>query len=118
MGFSRQNTGLGCCFLLQGIFWSQGSNSSILSLLHWQEDSLSLHYLGSLANCDTQSNLASCLFLSVKFCWNAAILIYLHIVFGCFREPRESCILKMEAVWLTKPEIFTIWPVQKEFADS
>ena len=29
-------------FLLQGIFQSQGSNSSLLSLLHWQADSLPL----------------------------------------------------------------------------
>ena len=31
---------LGCHFLLQGIFPSQGSNSRLLYLLHWQEDSL------------------------------------------------------------------------------
>ena len=72
---------------------------------------------GKPGNCDPQSYLASCLFLSVKFCWNAAILIYLHIL-GCFKEPRESCILTMETIWLAKPEIFTIWPVQKEFADA
>ena len=30
------NTGVGCHVLLQGIFLTQGSNSSLLSLLHWQ----------------------------------------------------------------------------------
>ena len=35
MRFLRQNTGVGCHFLLQGIFLTQGSN---LSLLHWQAD--------------------------------------------------------------------------------
>ena len=33
MGFSRQ-PGLGCCFLLQGIFLTQGSNLHFLWLLH------------------------------------------------------------------------------------
>ena len=33
---------MGCHFLFQGIFLTQGSNSSLLSLLHWQADSLPL----------------------------------------------------------------------------
>ena len=33
----RKNTGLGCHALLQGIFPTQGSNSHLLHLLHWQE---------------------------------------------------------------------------------
>ena len=36
MGFSRQNTGVGCHFLLQGIFLTQGLNPRLLHLLHWQ----------------------------------------------------------------------------------
>ena len=43
MGFSRQNTGVGCHFLLQGIFLTQGSNPH---LLHWQADSLPLCHVG------------------------------------------------------------------------
>ena len=44
VGFSRQekNTGVGCHFLLQRIFLTQGSNSLLLHLLHWQMDSLPL----------------------------------------------------------------------------
>ena len=38
-GFPGKNTAVGCHFLLQGIFLTQGSNSS---LLHWQVDSLPL----------------------------------------------------------------------------
>ena len=38
---------MGCHFLLQGIFLTQGSNSCLLCLLHWQMDSLPLHHLGS-----------------------------------------------------------------------
>ena len=37
-----KNTGVGCHFLLQGIFPTQGSNPHLLSLLQWQTDSLLL----------------------------------------------------------------------------
>ena len=36
------NTGVGCHFLLQGIFLTQGSSPSLLHLLHWQMYSLPL----------------------------------------------------------------------------
>ena len=36
------STGVGCCFLLQGIFLTQGSNLCLLHLLHQQADSLPL----------------------------------------------------------------------------
>ena len=35
-----KNTGVGCHFLLQGIFLTQGSNPHLLHLLHWQAGSL------------------------------------------------------------------------------
>ena len=41
-----RNTGVGCYFLLQEIFLTQGSNPHLLCLLHWQTDSLPLHHLG------------------------------------------------------------------------
>ena len=37
-----KNTGVGCHFLLQGIFLTQGSNPRLLCLLHWQMGSLPL----------------------------------------------------------------------------
>ena len=37
-----KNTGVGCHFLLQGIFPTQVSNPCLLSLLHWQAGSLPL----------------------------------------------------------------------------
>ena len=43
--FPGKNTGVGCHFLLQGIFLTQGSNPG---LLHWQADSSPLSHLGSL----------------------------------------------------------------------
>ena len=44
MGFPRQDTGVGCHFLLQGILLTQGLN---LRLLHWQAYSLPLYHLES-----------------------------------------------------------------------
>ena len=44
--FPRKNTGVGCHFLLQGTFPTQGSNPCLLRLLHWQADSLPLNHLG------------------------------------------------------------------------
>ena len=40
--FPGKNTGMGCHFLLQGIFPTQESNPCLLCLLHWQVDSLPL----------------------------------------------------------------------------
>ena len=42
-----QGTGVGCSFLLQGIFPTQGLNPHLLWLLHWQVGSLTLSQLGS-----------------------------------------------------------------------
>ena len=42
----NSRTGMGCHFLLQGIFLTQGSNPH---LLHWQADSLLLSHLESLS---------------------------------------------------------------------
>ena len=45
--FPGKNTGVGCHFLLQGIFLAQGLNPRLLHLLHCQVDSLPLSHLGS-----------------------------------------------------------------------
>ena len=46
-----KDTGVGCHFLLQGIFLTRGSNLRLLCLLHWQAGSLPL---GSLRNPHTE----------------------------------------------------------------
>ena len=46
--FPGKNTGVGCHFLLQGIFLTQGSH---LHLLPWQGDSLPLSHMGSPSCC-------------------------------------------------------------------
>ena len=50
MGFPRQEycTGVGCHFLLQGIFLIQGSNSC---LLHWQVDCIQPSHQGNHRKC-------------------------------------------------------------------
>ena len=45
--FPGKNTRVGCHFLLQRIFLTQGSNPHLLCLLHWQVSSLPLSHLGS-----------------------------------------------------------------------
>ena len=47
MDFPGKNTGMGCHFLLQEVFPTQGLNLCLLHLLHWQADSLPLCHLGS-----------------------------------------------------------------------
>lgn len=39
--FPRQNTGMGCRFLLQGVFPTQRSNHHLLCILHWHVETLS-----------------------------------------------------------------------------
>ena len=56
--FSGKNTGVGCHFLLQGIFPTQVSNSR---LLHWKEDSLPLSHLRQFISISVQfSSVQSC----------------------------------------------------------
>ena len=45
--FPGKNTGVGCHFLLQEFFLTQGLNSCLLRLVPWQADSLPLSLLGS-----------------------------------------------------------------------
>ena len=46
--FPGKNTRVGCHFLLQGIFLTQGLNPHLLCLLHWQVDSLPIAPPGKL----------------------------------------------------------------------
>ena len=46
--FPHKNTGVGCHFLLWGIFLTQGLNCCLLRLLYWQADSLPLCHLGAI----------------------------------------------------------------------
>ena len=46
--FPGKYTGVGCYFLLHGIFLTKGLNSLLLCLLHWQVDSLPLAYYSAI----------------------------------------------------------------------
>ena len=46
-----KDTGVGCHALLQGIFLTQGSNTNLLCLLHWQAGSLPLSPSGKPIHC-------------------------------------------------------------------
>ena len=47
MGFPGKNTGVGCHSVLQETFPTQGTNSYLLCLLHWQAYSLLQSHLGN-----------------------------------------------------------------------
>ena len=76
-----KNTGLGCHFLLQGIFPSQGLNLHLLCLLHWQADSLPLCHLGSLFVANGDSGLVTMLFPTLETPWLIAIHALLFMGF-------------------------------------
>ena len=59
-----KNTGVGCHFLLQGIFLTQGLN---LYFLHWQTDSLLMSHLGSPLGVLHHGNFPSFIHPSVQF---------------------------------------------------
>ena len=46
--FQGKSTGVGCHFLLQGVFPTQGLNPHLLHILHSQAGSLPLSHQGSL----------------------------------------------------------------------
>ena len=63
MEFPGKNTEVGCHFLLQRIFVTQGSNPCLLHLLRWQANSLPLYHLGSPSECFSLSVLKASTFL-------------------------------------------------------
>ena len=106
---SGKNTGVGCHFLLQEIFPTQGSNQRLLCLLHWKEDFFfffkPLSHLGSLSLKELKTKVLQCFFkylfqlhkistfslarsTSSFFCWSifssAAFLVFLPKSFLCF----------------------------------
>ena len=80
MGFFHENTGVGCYAFLQGIFPTQGSNPSLLHLLHRQVDSLQLTPPGKPLRMSTEFRLYKLeikilfillkkRYLSIWLCW-------------------------------------------------
>ena len=70
---------MGCHFLLQGIFPTQGSNPH---LLHWQQDSLPLSHHGSLS-CGVESYCLNLQFSNDVWCWTAFhSLLAIHVFYS------------------------------------
>ena len=73
--FPCKSIGVGCHFLLQGIFPVQGWNWLLLHLLHYHVNSLPLHHLGSpqvsssIANLICNFNLNCRQFISIIYYW-------------------------------------------------
>ena len=82
--FPGKNTGVGCHFLLHGIFLTQGSN---LCLLHWQVGSLPLSYQGR------PCQLFRCV-IKQRYAWFINKLSILKIFFLSFQQSHKSCFLK------------------------
>ena len=64
--FPGKHTGVGCHFLFQGIFPTQGSNLCLLQLLYWQVDSLPSEPPGKPPEC--KPTFYQILFLPLSFC--------------------------------------------------
>ena len=80
--FPGKNTGVGCHFLLQGIFPTQGSNLGLLHLLHWQ---------ASGASWETR----------VCVCFNWSIVtLQCHVSFCC------------ATVWISYMDIYIPFPLE------
>ena len=73
--FPDENTGVGGHFLLQGIFLTQGSNASLLNLLHWRADS----------HCPTWEPWY-CNVHRVAVLWSQVNVLWLMITSGLFRQ--------------------------------
>ena len=79
--FPSENTGMGCHFLLQGIFPMQGLNLPLLHLLHWQADSLPLAPPGKPHSTLHFNNFSCFLAFAAIFLNPMLILPFIHIVY-------------------------------------
>ena len=84
-----KNTGVGCHFLLQGIFPTQGSNLSLLGLLHWKAGSLPLASSGKPIF-KTYIKVFSEGFLIVSFPWEwRSLIIEFLVIYLSIRFPHR-----------------------------
>ena len=76
--FPDKNTGVGCHFLLQRIFLTQGLNPRVL---HWQADSLPLSHLGSPCLCWV--NIIALALIPSSICRSRVLLLRCRLGWGC-----------------------------------
>ena len=76
---------VGCPFLLQGIFPTQGLNPLLLCLLHWQVDSLALICFIQKKTCPKTHLIAITLGLLLSYSWKASIILVKSL--QCIEQP-------------------------------
>ena len=92
------NARVGCHFLLQGIFPTQGSNLHLLCLRHWQVNSLPLSYLGSLNYLVAPNKTQAQNWAPDGFWWQES---QPRLIFLCFPLPcsADNHIIQTEGLW-------------------
>ena len=114
MGFPSKNLGVGCYFLLQEIFLTQGSNRCLLCLLHWQVNFLPLRHLemeakyllphlsgGTTGTCPLHSQTPSRFEPSWPWYWPAPVwllLSSLSLPYQCFLDHLTSRHLALQTL--------------------
>ena len=77
--FPGKNPGVGCHFLLQGIFLTQGLNAHLLPLFHWQADSLPRAPPGKLSVTEKKPDSTWDQFLLLYLCTLLPVLVMLAL---------------------------------------
>ena len=105
LNFPGKNTGVGCHFVLQGIFPTQGLKLCLFSLLHWLVGSLPLWHLRSQPEFPvTKHNRKQYLHVHALwtglFCWEPGVLATFSLKFSCSSEfvshsIKYSCQIKL-----------------------
>ena len=93
----QENTGVGCHFLLWGIFPTQQLNPHLLCLLHWQAD--------SLPTSATWEALYCCCCLSIVSCVCVCVCV-LIVVYSLLNEIYKNLKSLCWACWLQRCEHF------------
>ena len=105
--FPVKNTGVGCHFLLQGIFPTQGSNPSFL---HWKADSLPQSTMEAHSESFASSFSST---LSSRICWCPEFLFVLRLVKELFvaqgkdlifSEAQPDTHLRLHHSWCMDPQ--------------
>ena len=90
-----KNTGVGCHFLFQGIFLTQGWNPSLLHLLHWQVGSLPLALPGK----------PNIVYISYWFCFCGELRVIQFVIFmSCLRNSLLSWSPKYKSPLVTSKD--------------
>ena len=96
--FSDKNTGVGYYYLFLGIVPTQGSNLSLLCLLHWQADSLPL---GPPRN-------------PLSLCVCVCVCVCMHILYGILVKQKQNELMSFEETWIDLEIIIISKVSQKE----